>query len=174
MKSILSIIFGLFILIGCAPQYSIDSKLVESLISNQKFTFVAKRANPANTDVINILNSYPGTNSNRILELDNGYEMVFRDKEIEAVLPYFGRKFNSTIGNNSEGYRFTTKEYSLKTDKKSNGNYILSFVPKDISHVRNVYLEVFKNGNAWLSIDSNDRQPISYDGYIQPTVVASK
>ena len=38
--------------------------------------------------------------------------------------------------------------------------------PKDVDHVRVIYIEVYKNGNAYVSIDSNDRQPISYNGYL--------
>jgi hypothetical protein len=29
-----------------------------------------------------------------------------------------------------------------------------------------INIEVYKNGKAFVSIRSNDRQPISYDGYI--------
>ena len=38
--------------------------------------------------------------------------------------------------------------------------------PKDVDHVRVIYIEVYKNGNTYVSIDSNDRQPISYNGYL--------
>jgi len=35
-----------------------------------------------------------------------------------------------------------------------------------VKHVSDINIEIFKNGKASTSIRSNDRQPISYDGYI--------
>ena len=35
-------------------------------------------------------------------------------------------------------------------------------------------LEVYKNGNAYVSIDSNDRQPISYNGYLMKNEISKK
>ena len=36
------------------------------------------------------------------------------------------------------------------------------------------YIEVYKNGNAYVSIDSNDRQPISYNGYLMKNEISKK
>ncbi|MGZ5284650.1 MAG: DUF4251 domain-containing protein [Kaistella sp.] len=35
-------------------------------------------------------------------------------------------------------------------------------------------MEVFKNGKAYVSIDSNDRAPITYDGYIMENTAPKK
>ncbi len=34
-----------------------------------------------------------------------------------------------------------------------------------------MYIEIFKNGKAFVSMKSNDRQPITYDGYVSKNEV---
>ena len=41
---------------------------------------MAKRANPTNFDVINVMNSLPNNNSARMLDLDYGYSVVIKEK----------------------------------------------------------------------------------------------
>ena len=40
--------------------------------------------------------------------------------------------------------------------------------------LRSDYIEVYKNGSAYVSIDSNDRQPISYNGYLMKNEISKK
>ncbi|SKC00167.1 protein of unknown function [Soonwooa buanensis] len=54
---------------------------------------------------------------------------------------------------------------SSKTQNKK-GNWVVTINVNDQSNTPTFILEVFKNGSAFLSINANDRQPISYDGYI--------
>ncbi len=43
--------------------------------------------------------------------------------------------------------------------------------PKDVNTVEEMYIEIFKNGKAFVSMKSNDRQPITYDGYVSKNEV---
>jgi len=173
MKKIflLSLIFVLTLFHSCASQSGLDPKLVEDILSTNQFTFMATKANPTNNDVINVINSLPNAASSRMLNLDYGYDVVIKEKELEVTLPYFGRMYNPSYDSSKNSFRFTSKDFTISKNQNKKGNWIYNIIPKDAENVRNIYMEVFKNGNAYISIDANDRQPISYDGYIMKNEV---
>lgn len=161
-------IFGfLFFFQSCASQGSLDPKTVDTLVSSQEFTFHAERANPTNYDVINVLNSMPNATATRILNLSGDYTIDVSKNTLDVVLPYFGRLFNPTYGNTSDNsYRFTSKDFTVTKTQNKKGTWTLKFKPNDTRNVDQINIEIFKNGKALVSMRSNDRQPISYDGYI--------
>jgi hypothetical protein len=164
------ILFGfsliLALLYSCTSQNALDPKTVEEIVSGNQFTFMATKAIPANYDVINIMNSMPNAAASRILDLSYGYTVVLKEKEIEVTLPYFGRTFTPSYDTSKNSFRFTTNNFNLTKNQNKKGNWIFIIAPKDAENVKNIYLEVYKNGNAYISVDANDRQPISYDGYM--------
>lgn len=172
MKKYISIIFILGFLLSfqsCSSQTSAgDTQAVTTLISSGDFSFHAQRATPTNYDVINVMNSLPNTTSTRILDLSGSdYSIDVRKDQLDVALPYFGRVFNPTYGNTSQsGYRFTTKDFSVSQSAGRKGKSVVKIKVNDQSTVDEIIIEVFKNGKAFTSIKSNDRQPISYDGYI--------
>lgn len=170
MKKIISII-SIFILTlsfqNCSSQNTTDTKTVVTLVNSEEFTFHAQRANPMNYDVINALNSIPNNPSTRILQLDgDGYIIELKKGKMEVVLPYFGRAFNTTYGSTDNSYRFTSKDYTVTKSQSKKGNWVFKIKPNDAKNVSDINIEVYKNGKAFTSIRSNDRQPITYDGYI--------
>lgn len=168
MKNIISwSMFGLLVLFASCTSYSnMNSATVDELVNSQQFTFMAKRANPTNADVINVMNSMQAPGGMRMLDLDYGYSVILKDKEMEVTLPYFGRMFNPSYDSSKSSFRFTSKEFSLSKTRNKKGNWVLTIRPTDARNIRNMYLEIFKNGGAYLSVDADDRQPISYDGYL--------
>jgi hypothetical protein len=151
---------------SCSAQNTTDSQIVNSLASSEEFTFHAERANPMNYDVINVLNGIPNNPSTRILQLDAGsYTIELKKGKMEVVLPYFGRAFNASYGKDNS-YRFTSKDYTITKSQSKKGNWIFKIKPNDVNNVSDINIEVYKNGKAFTSIRSNDRQPITYDGYI--------
>ncbi len=172
MKKYISILFVfgfLFFFQSCSSQTGVDSKTVDAWVNSQEFTFYAQRANPTNYDVINTINSIPNATSSRVLNLDNGsYTLELKNNVLEVVLPYFGRSYKANYsGDNS--YRFTSKDYTINKTQNKKGNWIVKIQPNDVNNVREIIIEIFKNGKALVSMTSNDRQPISYDGYISKT-----
>lgn len=163
---LMGVMFLLTFLLSCNSQTYIDQKTLEDITASNQFTFMAKRANPTNFDVINVMNSLPNSNSARMLDLDYGYTIVIKEKQLEVNLPYFGRLFNPSYDTTKNSYNFTSKDFTLNKVQNKKGNWVYTITPKDVNNVRIIYLEIFKNGNAYVSIDSNDRQAISYDGYI--------
>ncbi|MDF2551532.1 MAG: hypothetical protein K0R77_807 [Chryseobacterium sp.] len=170
MKKFINII-SVFILIlffqSCSAQNTSDSQTVNTLVSSEEFTFHAERANPMNYDVINALNGIPNNPSTRILQLDSdSYVIELKKGKMEVVLPYFGRAFNPTYGRSDNSYRFTSKDYTVTKSQSKKGNWVFKIKPNDVSNVSDINIEVYKNGKAFTSVRSNDRQPITYDGYI--------
>jgi hypothetical protein len=178
MKKIISII-SIFILTlsfqNCSSQNTTDTQTVATLVNSEEFTFHAQRANPMNYDVINVLNSIPNNPSTRILQLDgDGYIIELKKGKMEVVLPYFGRAFNTTYGSTDNSYRFTSKDYTVTKSQSKKGNWVFKIKPNDAKNVSDINIEVYKNGKAFTSIRSNDRQPITYDGYISKNEVTKE
>jgi len=169
MKKFINIISVTILILffqSCSSQKTTDSSIVNSVVSSEEFTFHAERANPMNYDVINALNGIPNNPSTRILQLDAGsYTIELKKGKMEVVLPYFGRAFNASYGKDNS-YRFTSKDYTITKSQTKKGNWIFKIKPNDVNNVSDINIEVYKNGKAFTSIRSNDRQPITYDGYI--------
>lgn len=172
MKKYLLIILAAvgFALTSCGSQTYMDSQSLKTVLSDEEFSFVARRANPTNYDVINVMNSMPN-GASRMLDLSYGYGFTIRNNEMEVALPYFGRSFVPSIGNDKNSFRFTSKDYSIQKSEGKRGSVQMTIVPRDVQHIRALMLEVFKNGTAYLTIDANDRQPISYEGYLMKNEV---
>lgn len=163
---LMSVMFLLTFLFSCTSQTYVDEKSLDQFINSNELTFMAKRANPTNFDVINVMNSMPNNNSARMLNLDYGYSVVLKDKELTVNLPYFGRLFNPSYDISKNSYNFTSKDFTISKVQNKKGNWVYTLSPKDQNNIKVIYLEIFKNGAAFVSIDSSDRQAISYDGYI--------
>ena len=177
MKNLFKIIITaltLAIVSSCSTQTHVVPANIVSLLDGNEFTFVAERANPTNYDVVNVMNSLPGGGSARMLNLDSGYTIEIRKDELEVTLPYFGRMYTPSMDPSKNSYRFTTKEFTLDKKEGKKGSSIYKIVADDEQKIRTIVLEVFKNGKAYVSIDSNDRQPISYNGYITENIAIKK
>lgn len=159
---------------SCTSQINIDPKTLEEITTSNQFTFMAERANPANYDVINVMNAMPNGNAARMLDLDYGYTVVLKEKELDVNLPYFGRMYNPSYDTSKNSYRFTSKDFTLSKIQNKKGNLVYTISPKDVQHIRVIYIEVYKNGNAYVSMDANDRQPISYNGYLMKNEISKK
>lgn len=164
---ILPIFLSLWITSCTSSSRIIDEKAYVDLINKNEFTFVAKRANPLDYSAINnVASSIPGAIPTRILELDYGYSLILKKDSLSVHLPYFGRAYNIAYGSTNTGFSFESNQIYLKKTqgKKNNTLYYISI--RDKPQIQQLILEISPNGKAMLSIDSNDRQPISYDGYI--------
>ncbi|WP_027375902.1 DUF4251 domain-containing protein [Kaistella palustris] len=169
MKNLLKImlpgIIGLLML-SCATHTAVSPSNVAGILQSGEFTFMAERANPSGNDVINVLNSLPRTSSAQMLNLDPGYNLEIRKNVIKAELPYFGRMYMPTMNQEKNSYRFTSNDFTInKTDGKK-GSVIYNIAAKDQQNDTQMILEVYSNGKAYLTVRSNDRQSISYDGYV--------
>ena len=161
----------LSVIFACTMQNNIAPANIAALLESKQFTFMAERANPMDGEVIRAMNSLPNSGGSRILNLDSGYTIEIRKDELSVTLPYFGRMYTPSMDPSKNSYRFTTTDFSIDKREGKKGSSIFKIIANDKQSSRTINMEVFKNGKAYVSIDSNDRQTISYDGYIMENAV---
>lgn len=168
MKKFFAIILmgTLISLVSCSSRTYVQPAELNSLLQNKEFTFMAERANPTNYDVINVMNSLPNSGATRMLDLSYGYTIVLKKDEVEVTLPYFGRLYNPSYDRSKDSFRFTSKDFNVSESEGKKGSSVVIITPHDQQNIRRIIMEIYKNGKAYVSIDANDRQPISYDGYL--------
>ncbi|MGX9987373.1 DUF4251 domain-containing protein [Soonwooa purpurea] len=169
MKNIILIIASAatLLLSSCSTQSYMEPTAINTVVEQSEFSFNAKSALPTNIDVLNVMNSLPGTTSNRITTLDSGYGFELKTGKFEVILPYFGRLYNPSLGDlNKNSFRFESTDFKVSKTKNKKGNWIVTINVNDKQNMPTFILEIFKTGSAFLSVSANDRQPISYDGYI--------
>jgi len=122
----------------------------KALIDSQNFVFEAQKATPQ---------------GGRLLQLDyNTYFLKFNADNTTCDLPFFGRAYN--VGYNGDGgIKFEGKPENIKVETKKN-NTILKATVKGNSDVYDLTFSIFYNGSTTLSVNSNNRAPINYDGII--------
>jgi hypothetical protein len=100
-------------------------------------------------------------------QLTSDYDLRVTKDKVVSYLPYYGRAYSSTPGTSVGPLDFTSKnfEYNITPTKKNDG-WDIVIKPKDGQQVREMLLTAFKNGSANLTVTSNDRQNISFNGYI--------
>jgi hypothetical protein len=127
---------------------------IKQIVDSQHYVFKAQTAYPLGA---------------RSVQLTSDYDLKITKDEIVSYLPYYGRAYSATPGSSDNGLNFTTKsfEYSSTPTKKDDGWEIV-IKPKDTKQAREMLLTAFKNGSANLTVNSNDKQTISFSGYIVP------
>lgn len=154
-----------FSVISCSKKIYVASETISQITNSGNFTFSAERANPTNMDVVNVLNSYPNS-SQGILNLDQGYVLTVNDKKLTVDLPYFGRLYTPSMDPSKNSFKFDTEDFTVDKSQNKRGNWQYLIVANNDSRTVNFNLEIFNNGKAYLSVSANDRQTISYDGYV--------
>ena len=123
-------------------------KETESIITSKSFVFNAEKVM---------------SQSGRMLVLDyNTYFVKFNLEKAEGDLPFFGRAFNVNYGSDG-GIKFEGKPENVKIEKKKK-SYIIKATVRGKDDTYDLIFSVFYDGRATLSINSNKRASISYDG----------
>ena len=163
--TLLTFLVLLFAVNSCSTRQMVSSPEIISLIQKGEFTFMAERANPMG-DVINVINSLPNGGGSRILDLEYGYTIEIKKETLIVTLPYFGRMYTANMDSRKNSFRFTSKDFTINRQDGKKGSSIFTITPNDERNVSKITLEVFANGKSYAQVNANDRQPISYDGYI--------
>ncbi len=126
---------------------------INNLISAKNFVFKAQFALPM---------------GGRSIQLTSDYDVQIKGDTVQAYLPYFGRAFSAPMNPNESGIQFTSThfDYQQTASKKKKQSWNITIQPKDAQDVRQLIFRVFENGSATLQVVSNNRQTISYNGYV--------
>lgn len=97
---------------------------------------------------------------------DTSYSIVFYPDSIKSHLPFFGRGYSGIEYGGGNGMRFEGKStnYSMKKTKKA---YVVKVNVKGERDFYSIMLSVYFEGSAYLTINSNNRSSISYNGEIK-------
>jgi hypothetical protein len=124
---------------------------IKSMVEAKDYLFKAEYAQPMR-------------GGNRYITPEYDFKVV-KDSLI-AYLPYFGRAYVAPMNTDDAGMKFTATHFDYKMVESKNG-WDISIKPKDAKDVQSIQLSISKDGYATLRITSMNRDPISYQGYIQ-------
>jgi len=127
-------------------------KQVEALVNSKEFLFTARTAMPQGGRSIN-LTTNPGS-------------VQFHPDMIKSDMPYFGRVTGTAAyGSHDGGMKFEGKPEGYTVTAKKNG-YQVNAEVKGENDTYRLSLSVSSEGSSSLSITSNNRSVISYNGEI--------
>jgi hypothetical protein len=134
-------------------------KQVEAMINARIFVFVPQTALPSGMKQVNL-----SGNQNYV---------KFQPDLIESVMPFYGRASTGGYGTD-KGLVFKGQPKVFTAEKKEKAFEITVIVNGETDNYR-LYLSVGFEGNASLSISSNNRETISFQGEISaPEKTATK
>jgi hypothetical protein len=127
-------------------------KQIDSLVNTREFVFVARTALPTGYKTVNLT-----TTTNYVR---------FRPDLIESYMPFYGRAYSGVGYGGDAGLKFEGKpeEYTFTKGKK---NYQITSTVKGTNDTYMLTLSVSFGGSASLTINSNNRSVISYNGEIE-------
>jgi hypothetical protein len=125
-------------------------KEIEDLINSKNFVFEAQKAQPLGSRQINL--DY------------NTYFLKFNTTNTTCDLPFFGRAYYVPYGGDG-GFKFEGVPENIQIEKKKN-SYDVKATVKGKDDVYSLYFSVFSGGSATLSINSNNKVAISYQGVV--------
>lgn len=172
MKTLKNIFILCLLFSVTALKAQTDKATTQKVIEAQNYVFVATMAFPMNTaDISKVLNRLPGGNSSGAINLNgSNYDLNVTKDSVVTYLPYYGRAYTARIGNNEGGIKFKSKDFSYTSEKRKKGGWIVTIKPKDVkddyNSNYNLTLNVTTTGYATLVVNSNNQQPITFNGYI--------
>ena len=139
------------------------------IMAAKNYTFVANSANPLNSaDVNNILRQMPGNANGGSINLSgSNYDVQITPDSIVAYLPYYGRAFAAPTSADENGYKFKSKTFTYSATTTKKGGWEILMQTKDVKDSPKLSLSISENGYATLNIISNNKQAISYNGYLK-------
>lgn len=136
---------------GTASQTQETSANIESAVLSKNYVFTAQSVTPL---------------GGRYRQLTSDYDLKVSTDKVIAYLPYFGRAYSAPIDPTQGGINFTSSKFTYQQSLRKKGGWIVTIKPTDVQDVRELTLTIASGGSATLNVISNNRQSISFDGYI--------
>jgi len=152
MKRILVIISCIAACASEAMAQKLTSADVKELVNSKSYSFEAQTATPS---------------AGRLKQLTPGYALKLTGDSLIAHLPYFGKAYTASLNPSDVGINVVTTDFDYQVSEGKKNRYEVSLRSKDKTYNADFNLTVYDNGTAYLQVISPDRQPISYNGYIQ-------
>jgi hypothetical protein len=95
--------------------------------------------------------------------------MTLKGEDLQMELPYFGQRQVAQMGGIDQGMRFNGTATDIRTKRnEKNNHYDLDFKTRNQSESLQCNLRVFSGMRAVLTINSNQRNSIRYEGALNP------
>ncbi|MES2416563.1 MAG: DUF4251 domain-containing protein [Bacteroidota bacterium] len=145
-----------------------DKATTQKIVEDKDFIFVATMAIPLNTrDVNSVLSKIPGNGGAGSISLSgSGYNVQVKSDSLVVYLPYYGRAYSAPINSDDSGYKFTAKKFTYENSKRKKGGWEINITTKDVKENPRLNFTISTNGYATLMITSNNKQSITYNGYL--------
>src|SRR5438477_2918632 len=148
-KILLFTFFVLALMIGVRAQDK--ESATRSIVESGQFVFHAQTA-------------LPMSGSSR--QLTSEYDVKVSKDAVVSYLPFFGRAYSLPYGSTEGGFNFTSRKFDYSISDRKKGGWQINIRPKDVADFREFSLLLSKTGYGTLQVVSNNRQPISFTGYI--------
>lgn len=99
-------------------------------------------------------------------QLNGDYDLQVNADKVVSFLPYMGRIYTPPIDPSDGPLRFTSTNFAYMEQPQKKGGWNISIKPKDVRSVREFTLSVSEDGYATLQVSGNDRQPVTFYGYV--------
>lgn len=128
-------------------------KQIASLVDSKEFVFIGRTALGQGFRSIDLT-----ANSNYV---------EFKPDKIKSEMPFFGRAYSGVAYSSRDGglnFEGSPKEFTIEKGKK---DYQIKATVKGDTDVYTLFLSVSFGGSSTLTISSNNRSSISYNGEIK-------
>ncbi|HJT74166.1 MAG TPA: DUF4251 domain-containing protein [Chitinophaga sp.] len=126
--------------------------VIRQLVENRNYVFKVQTVQPMQ----------PSPNR----QITSDYDLKISPDTVISYLPYFGRAYVAPIDPSQGGIKFTSTKFEYTSKERKKGGWDILIKPQDTQEARQLVLTVSDNGYATLQVLGNNRQPISYGGYI--------
>lgn len=126
-------------------------KQIEAMVNSKNFVFVAQTVLPSGMEAVN-------------LSLNQSY-IKFQPDLIDSYMPFFGRAYSGVGYGTDTGLHFKGIPEKFTIEKKGK-TFQINVVVKGETDIFSLSLSVGFEGSTLLSISSNNRSTISYQGEI--------
>lgn len=124
---------------------------IGELVKSRQFVFKAQSASPT---------------SGRTRQLTSEYGLWVKKDTVVSALPYFGRAYSAPVDPTSGGINFTSTDFEYTETEGKKGGWQIEIKPKDNRDVQQMSLSISTSGYGTLQVRSNNRQNISFYGYV--------
>lgn len=169
MNSLKILFASALTLVSAAAIAQTDKTTTAKIVEAKTYTFVARSATPLNVQDINaVMSRMPGNIQGGTINLnENYYEVKVTPDSVIAFLPYYGRSFTAPINQNEGGVKFSSTKFDYKGTKGRKRGWDILIQTKDAKENFRLALNIGDEGYATLSLNSNAKQSITYQGYLK-------
>ncbi len=129
-----------------------DPSLLPSMVEAKQYVLVAQTMYPQGGGMRNV---------------SSGYDFRVTPDTVICRLPYMGRAYQASINPSDAGYEFTSTQFSYEVKDGKKGGWEIAIKPTDVKYSPKIFVTITSTGKVSIRMSSNDRQSISYNGYVK-------